>query len=151
RRGRGRGPRAPGGPPRALRRGQGVRARLLTALLVVVVVTAGAIAGGGREARADDDRQYRLELFGPDLAPAPVLPTGAWYSNEPALLTGVGVFLIGAPIVHLGNSHGWTALASLGLRAPIAFVAGMALCKQGGGCERTPELAAYGFGALAFL
>lgn len=93
-----------------------------------------ALAGWGNEVRAEDpgffdfDRSYAAPVAGVDLlsfvvaGAAGLTDDGACPRRAIALESaGAGIYLLGAPALHLAHGHGWDAGLSLVMRAaPLA-------------------------------
>lgn len=54
---------------------------------------------------------------------------GVGFAAPTLWLLGGGIYLLGAPVVHLGHARPLTALASLGLRMTIPMIAGLSFSK----------------------
>ena len=69
----------------------------------------------------------------PDVVATGLVVGGAELDSMPAILTGLGVYFVGAPVAHIAKGHPLKGLASIGLRTVPAFVllAGASSGEQG--------------------
>ena len=71
-------------------------------------------------------RSYRWQVIATDVAAAGALAYSLSHDHDESGMAGFAAYGLGAPIVHAANGHGLRAIASLGLRAGIPLVAGLA-------------------------
>jgi len=117
-----------------------------------VVVLAGLAAAAPAAPAHADTNSYALQVGAVDSVGDAALIGGVWGQSTPVVYGGLGVYLLGGPIVH-GIHHDWAdAAESLGVRAALPMATGYVatlFCKPGRGALAGLECVVRGGAGIA--